>query len=131
MKKSQNTARLLVALCARPGEGRRRVVHELSCCFKGRAKQALESTDEMDLWALMSWGELCLGLVSPRSGSGAGKEVEHSTNSLAYEVVRLMVDCGLVGCLMDALREVELNHPLAPAAAAALVRCLEIFSRNR
>jgi hypothetical protein len=126
VKMSRNCARLLVALCARAGEGRKRVVTELILCFEGRGDGG-----EMDMWCWMAWSELCLGLASPRSGGGgAGKEPEHNLSTLAFEVVRLMVNGGLVGCLMDSVVSLQLEHPLAPAAAGSLIKILEIFSRH-
>ena len=86
---AQKAARLLVILCARAGEGRRRVVADLACCIEevnlmGKSKERISMT-ERDLWALRSWGELCIGISAPRS-SGINQD---SDTALSWEVVRL------------------------------------------
>lgn len=100
-KVSQSAARLLVALVARPGEGRKRVISELTFALSGghlghssntagltqlTAKPVVGNAKE--LHALQAWGELCIGLASPRSN---GKNPE-GNSSLSLEVIRLMLE---------------------------------------
>ena len=96
-KVAQSAARLLVALVARPGEGRKRVILELTFALSGghlghsltttmKAKPFVGSAKE--LHALQAWGELCIGLASPRSN---GKNPE-GNSSLSLEVIRLMLE---------------------------------------
>ena len=100
-KVSQSAARLLVALVARPGEGRKRVISELTFALSGghlghasSASGPTQLTEKpvvgkaKELHALQAWGELCIGLASPRSN---GKNPE-GNSSLSLEVIRLMLE---------------------------------------
>jgi len=137
---SQSAARLIVCLVARSGEGRRRVISDLifalSCghCVddKSWSRKEMElveqnaPNEEIEMWALQSWGELCIGLAAPRS-NGANQD---SNSLLSFEVVRIMLDCGVVHALMFALQQIKLYHPMASSVSSALVRPLEIFTRG-
>ncbi|CAM9533745.1 unnamed protein product, partial [Chrysoparadoxa australica] len=122
---AQASARLLVALAARAGEGRRRVLSELVTALSCRGASAQVGTDA-ELWALQAWGELVLGLAAPRAS-----EVHNTdTNApLSWEVVRIMMDLGVLMALTGALRRIDLTHTRAPLAASALIRPLEMLSR--
>ena len=88
VKVSQTTARLLVALVARAGEGRRRVVADLAFALNGSGAQIGEiktglnivsrslDFEDHEMWALQSWGELCLGLAAPRSTGSSSQDPE-------------------------------------------------------
>jgi len=128
MKTSQFAARLLVALVARSGEGRTCVISELTHALKGERctlSQIDSSNEDKEMWALQSWGELCIGLAAPRSVNST-----HDTDSsLSYEVVKLMLERGMAHALMAGINRIDLYHPLAATTAAALLRPLEIFTR--
>jgi len=131
---AQASARLLVALCARAGEGRRRVVSDLACALGGRCKAvpASKSLDlkqhgsESEMWALQTWGELCIGLAAPKS-SGANQD---NNSALSWEVVKLMLEYGVAHALMAGIQRGNLYHPLASGASGALLRPLEVFNRG-
>ena len=133
----QTSARLLVALVARAGEGRRRVIVELASALTGTnaviATAAANvpngrsgDNESRHMWALQSWGELCLGLAAPRSTSTS----QDGNSTLSFEVVRLMLECGMAHAVMNAIGQVKLYHPQASTTAASLLRPLEIFSRS-
>mmetsp|Transcript_14411 Transcript_14411/g.17071 ORF Transcript_14411/g.17071 Transcript_14411/m.17071 type:complete len:2242 (-) Transcript_14411:200-6925(-) len=128
-KISQSTARLLVVLVARAGEGRRRVISDLALALNGQGAHHSEvmecDDDNHQLWALRVWGELCIGLAAPRS-SGVNQD---SNSSLSFEVVRVMMECGMAHSLMYGISRIKLHHPLAASASAALLRPLEVFTR--
>ena len=139
-KVAQTTARLLVALVARAGEGRRRVVADLSFALSvGRQKRAgnsaaaskttpseVSTSDEVELFALQAWGDLCIGLAAPRSNG-----VNHDNNSnLSYEVVKLMLDFKMAHSLLYAVGCVNLKHPMAASACGSLLVPLEVFTRG-
>uniref|UniRef100_A0A7S4S0Y2 HECT-type E3 ubiquitin transferase n=1 Tax=Ditylum brightwellii TaxID=49249 RepID=A0A7S4S0Y2_9STRA len=131
VKIAQTTARLLVALVARAGEGRRRVVTDLACALSGGTSHSSPTVksnenEEKEMWALLSWGELCIGLAAPRSSSIS----QDHHQSLSYEVVKLMLECGMAHALMQGVQRVKLHHPMAPTVASALLRPLEVFSRG-
>ncbi|KAL7543885.1 hypothetical protein ACHAXR_013277 [Thalassiosira sp. AJA248-18] len=143
-KTSQAAARLMVCLVARSGEGRRRVISDLvfalSCGKYPIEKKShnpgpvdssqLESSDcNAKMWALKSWGELCMGLSAPRS-SNAVMPHQDSNSLLSFEVVKLMLDFGAAHALMVAIERISLHHPMASTVASALVRPLEIFTRG-
>ena len=138
---SQSAARLIVCLVARSGEGRRRVISDLvfalSCgqCpneHKCGSSQQIDSVnhnplnEEIEMWALQTWGELCIGLAAPRSNNAN----QDSNSLLSFEVVRIMLDYGVAHALMFAVERLKLYHPMASTVAGALVRPLEIFTRG-
>lgn len=134
---SQSTARLLVALVARAGEGRRRVISDLTHaltggidCYRKQDQSKIEAPsgrdDDKEMWALQSWGELCIGLAAPRSTSIN----QDNNSSLSFEVVRVMLDCGMAHALLHGIKRIRLHHPLAATSAAALLRPLEVFTRG-
>lgn len=127
-KVSQNAARLLVILVARAGEGRKRVILELSNAIKAdlnneMAKKVTNANVDRAMWALQSWGELCIGLAAPRRNNSENE------SSMSFEVVRVMQECGMTHALMHGIQRIHLEHPLAAATAAALLRPLELFTR--
>jgi len=129
-KISQSTARLLVVLVARAGEGRRRVISDLALALNGQgiqisSKEIENDDDNHQMWALQLWGELCIGLAAPRS-SGVNQD---SNSSLSFEVVKVMMESGMAHALMHGISRIKLHHPLAASASAALLRPLEVFTR--
>ena len=137
VQSSQKAARLLIILCARAGEGRRRVVSDLASALGGSTPSKLNekekgksplslSQSEREMWALQSWGELCIGLSAPRSG---GINFD-SDAALSWEVVKLMLEFGVAHALMEGIKRVNLNVPMASNAAGALLRPLEVFTRG-
>ena len=138
-KVAQTTARLLVALVARAGEGRRRVIADLAFALSGGSlgdidgptpkdtKEMVPSTSVPDNEnrALQAWGDLCIGLAAPRS-NGVSYE---SSSSLSYEVIRLMLDLGMCHALLLAIQRVKLQHPMAAQVCASLLIPLEVFTR--
>lgn len=80
------------------------------------------------MWALQAWGELALGLAAPRAAHAAGHD--YGNQALAWDVVRAVTDLGAVSALTRALARVDLNHSRAPACGAALVRPLEMLTRQ-
>lgn len=141
LKTSQAAARVLLALCARPGEGRRRIIADLTFALSGghlgqdllkqQTKQETSSTTVVskkpgkEVHALYAWGELCLGLAVPRGG---GKNLEASI-SINYEIVRLMFECGMVHALMYAAHIVPFDHEMASSTFGTLLLPLEILTR--
>jgi hypothetical protein len=132
VKLAQAAARLLVALCARPGEGRRRVVVDLvhalgGVSLKSSVESSLETVrSDSQMWSLLSWGELCIGLAAPKS-NGVSTD---SNATLSWEVTKLMLQYGVPYAVMRALQKVNLNSPLASKVAGALLRPLEVFTRG-
>jgi hypothetical protein len=137
LKISQTTARVLVALVVRPGEGRKRVIADLSFALSGGrighgAGPLHSSNGEIvsefkprELHALHAWGELCLGLAAPRSN---GKNLE-GVSSLSIENVKWMLEYGIVHSLLFALQRVKLYHPMASSTCASLLLPLEVLTR--
>lgn len=140
IKSSQTAARLIVALVARAGEGRKRVIADLAFALNGGAPESAllppktnktsnlkSARDEgRTMSALQAWGELCIGLAAPRS-SGASQD---TNATLSFEVVRLMLENGMAHAVMCAIGRIQLDHPLAPGTATALLRPLEVFLRG-
>jgi len=138
-KVAQTTARLLVSLVARAGEGRRRVVAGLSFALSGGREHGVdksiiqanspvsyeESSEDLELCALRAWGDLCIGLAAPRSNG-----VNHDNDSnLSIDVVRLMLDFRMAHALLYAVGRVKLHHPMATSACGSLLVPLEVFTR--
>jgi len=86
--------------------------------------QPNKSSDK-ELHALQSWGELCLGLAVPRGG---GKNLE-SAISINYEIVRIMLECGIVHALMYAAHRVPTSHQMASSTLGTLLLPLELLTR--
>jgi len=135
LKVAQSVSRLLVSLCARAGEGRRRVISELSLALWGGNMRAKASTMcdaqydivDKEMWALFSWGELCLGLAAPRSSTTN----RDSQSALSLEVVKLMLEHGMAHALLASVKRIlNLHHPMSAHVAASLLRPFEIFTRE-
>ena len=133
-KIAQTSARLLVALVARPGEGRRRVVAELAFALSGgrlghltsaHSSSTKERTKTSELHALQAWGELCIGLAAPRSN---GSNYDGNA-SLSFEVVKIMLEVGMAHALLVAIHRVPLHHPIASGSCGALILPFEIMTR--
>jgi E3 ubiquitin-protein ligase HUWE1 len=139
-KLSQTSARVLVALVARPGEGRKRVVSELVFALSGgRLGHGAEGVEDelksecpqkapipkTELHALTVWGELCQGLAAPRSN---GKMVD-TINSLNIDNVKLMLEHGVAHGLMYSMHRVNLSSPMASDVCASLLLPLELLTR--
>lgn len=138
-KVAQTTARLLVALVARAGEGRRRVIADLSFAlgmgkhiFDGNSTLSSNATllkvftgDDVALFALQAWGDLCMGLAAPRS-NGVNQD---SNSNLSFEVVKLMLEFKMAHSLINAVGCIDLNHPMAASTCGCLLIPLEVFTR--
>eukprot|EP00980_Cylindrotheca_fusiformis_P007262 scaffold1525_cov142-Cylindrotheca_fusiformis.AAC.62 len=130
----QSTARLLISLVARPGEGRRRVISELTFALSG-GKLGLPtaippqpfktSPCSKALHALLAWGELCIGLAVPRSSGN-----NYDGNSIiSFEVVKIMLENGMPHALLVAMHMVPLHHPMASNTVGSLILPFEVLSR--
>jgi hypothetical protein len=122
-KTSQAGARLIVCLVARSGEVRRYVVEQivfalLSCgqrsneekfnALPPRSKFLDSNEDEM--WAISSWGDLVVGLSSPRSKIGSLVESQDSSSSnLSFPIIKLMLEKNISHALMVAIEKVALH----------------------
>ena len=139
-KMAQAAARLMVCLVARTGEGRRQIITDLvfalSCgqisltnsygSVEIPQQEALDTNAE--IWALKLWGELCVGLLAPRSSNVLTSQDSNSV--LSFEVVKLMLESGAAHALMMAIERIDLHHPMASNVASTLVRPLEILTRG-
>lgn len=136
-KAVQSTARLLIALVARPGEGRRRVIAELTFALSGGKlglpsstgvprKQSIVAPRSKELHALLAWGELCIGLAVPRS-SGSNYD---GNSILSFEVVKIMLENGMAHALLLAMHRVPLHHPMASNTIGSLILPFEVLSRS-
>lgn len=136
-KVSQTAARVLVALVARPGEGRKRVIADVTFALSGGclghgSGPSMENFEGLsrgmnasELHALQAWGELCLGFAAPRSN---GKNVD-STSALSIENIRLMLENGMSHALLYAIHRVRLFHPMASSTYGALLLPFEVITR--
>jgi E3 ubiquitin-protein ligase HUWE1 len=120
---AQACARTLVVIVARPGEGRRKVISELSHAF---GETRMSRNDDNFMRSLQSWGELCLGLVAPRR-SNTGHD---NDSSLSLDVIKVMMECDMACAMMNAVQRIKLEHSLAAVVAANLLKPLEIFTRR-
>jgi hypothetical protein len=140
-KMSQSAARLIVCLVARSGEGRRRVIADLmfalsggycplenrsvACTLSDSAKN--HCGEDIECWALRSWGELCTSIAAPRFNNSS---IDVDSKMLSYDVVKLMLDCGAAHSLIYAIERINLNHTMAQSIASSLVKPLEILTRG-
>ena len=113
-----------VCLVARSGEGRRRVISELVSalsCGKYPAEKKTKNSEvkasqqepldeDAQMWALQSWGELCMGISAPRSGSASSLTSSESNSVLSFEVVKLMLDYGAAHALVAAIEKMSLQQ---------------------
>jgi E3 ubiquitin-protein ligase HUWE1 len=135
LKISQTASRVLAALVARPGEGRKRVVADLVFCLSGgrlghgtmSPTESLGSTTfpTSELSALQAWGELCLGFAAPRSN---GRNLEGSA-SLSMDTIRVMLDYGMAHALLYGMKRINLAHPMASSTCSMLLHPFEILTR--
>ncbi len=122
-KISQAGARLLVCLVARSGEVRRYVVEQivfalLSCGQRPNQEKfnALPPRSEFldpnedEMWAISSWGDLVVGLSSPRSKIGSLVESQDSSNStLSFPIIKLMMEKNISNALTVAIEKIALH----------------------
>lgn len=139
-KISQAGARLIVCLVARSGEGRRRVIADLVLalsCGQHPIEQKADSSstiaqkppdESSEMWALSAWGDLCMGLASPRS-TDAPLSGQDSNSSLSFGVVKLMLEAGAPFALMAALQRIGLHHPRSSSVASSIIKPLELLTR--
>lgn len=135
-KVSQASARLLFALVARPGEGRRRVITELVFALSGgllglsgaspSAEHVFARPRSSEVHAIQAWGELCIGLAAPRN---SGNNYDGNT-TLSFEVIRMMLDAGVAHALLIAMHRVPLSHPRATSVMASLMLPFEVLTRT-
>ena len=65
-----------------------------------------------------------MGLAAPRRTPASTDD-----SSLSFEVLKVMFEYGMAHSLMHAIRNVTLEHPLAPSTCANLLKPLEILTR--
>ena len=138
-KLSQAGARLIVCLVARSGEGRRRVIADLvfalSSCGQHsveNSSQEKETSDDQaatEMWAISAWGDLCLGLSSPRSSNASLTGQQESNSHLSFGVVKLMLEAGAAHALMAAIERINLHNPMASSVATSIIRPLEVSAQ--
>jgi hypothetical protein len=131
---AQASARILVALAARPGEGRKRLVSDLAFALSGGLvggpvvnplKRKLRGAD-YELQALQAWGEVCMALVSPRSSN-----FSNDGNILpSFDSAKVMLESGMVHALLVAIHHVKPHHPMAATTCGALLLPLEVLTRT-
>lgn len=140
-KVAQSTARLLIALVARPGEGRKRVITELAFALSGGKVGPSSSIGASnvhnnkvqphadELHALQAWGELCIGLAAPRSNGNNYDGSYDGVSTLSFEVVKIMLESGMAHALLIAMHRVPLHHPMSSKTLGSLILPLEILTR--
>lgn len=136
-KSSQAAGRLVLALVARPGEGRKRVCGDLVFALSGggvgQGAPAVtnaepESTRRFlarELHALSAWGELCMGVIAPRS---TGRPLD-GLSVLNVDNIRLLLEHGMVHALLYGIRRIKLFHPMASHTCGTLLVPLECLTR--
>ena len=120
-KLSQASARLVVCLVARAGEGRRRVISDLIfalSCSGSESPSEHKPIDDNEMWAISAWADLCLGLSAPKAANGSLTS-QDSNSSLSFGVVKLMLEAGAPHALMSALERIGLHHPMASSVAVS------------
>jgi E3 ubiquitin-protein ligase HUWE1 len=132
---AQYAGLLLLALCIRPGESRKRVLQELVRalrCSRGNASPLAPPAQAGEIWALQAWGELALGLMAPRATTSSGRYAAEGapSSALTLDVVRQLLDMGVIPAITAALCRVDLQAPRGGACATALVRPLELVTRS-
>ena len=133
LRVSQQGARLLLALCARAGEGRRRIVRDLVAALQetDARENRVPSSHVSDAWATLNWTMLVLSLMAPRlDRTPRLNRALPSTASLSWEIIRTMLDSGMIEALLSSLRRLELAHPAASLVASATVQALEVLTRT-
>lgn len=136
MKASQAAARVILALVARPGEGRKRVITDLIFALSGGrmghghvnhevSAEETKTFSAKELLALQAWGEVCVAIAAPRS---TGRNIE-GLGALSIENVRAMLEHGMVHALLYAINRIKLFHPMASSACGSLLMPLECLTR--
>jgi E3 ubiquitin-protein ligase HUWE1 len=140
MKTAQSTGRLLLSLVLRPGEGRKRVIADLTFALSGgrlghgatsfpsdsTSSQKREPSQNSEIQALHVWAELCIAIAAPRN---KGKNLD-TFSSLNLENIRIMLECGIVHALFYALHRVKIYHPMSSNTYSTLLLPLEILTRG-
>ena len=124
---------LLLALCVRSSEGRRRVIAGVAAQLhaaqvdRGRASAP----------GVVVLVDLVNSLVAKRSDAAqpwrplappSGQQAQPASG-ISADIGRAMRDAHMAAALAAALRQVDLDHPAAPAVVAAILRPLEALTR--
>jgi len=117
---SDRAAVFLLALCVRSAEGRRRVLAAAAAALQAQRPARGAACPPLAL----ALADLSHSLLSRRAGSGGAGE-----GGISAELVRAMREARLLPALAAALRCVDLEHPDAAGAAAALLRPMEALAR--
>ncbi|GKY98288.1 hypothetical protein MPSEU_000786400 [Mayamaea pseudoterrestris] len=136
-KSSQGAARVILALMMRPGEGRKRVVADLTFALSGgRLGHASTITPEgldithkfniRELFALQAWAEMTIGIAAPRSSG----RLADGMGAISIENIRIMLEAGIVHALVYGLHRIKLYHPMASITVAALLQPLDCLTRT-
>ncbi|KAI3425184.1 hypothetical protein D9Q98_008953 [Chlorella vulgaris] len=149
---------LLLAICIRSAEGRRRIVSEIVSTLLPEEQQAqqgnrsggsaaptaalLAAADESPYiskpgcplpFKVKAFVDLAASLLSTTSrsspSSASASSSQQQTQAVSAEIVRAMKEAGMVRALTAALQQLDLDHPQAIKAIHAILRPMEILTR--
>ncbi|XP_076930173.1 E3 ubiquitin-protein ligase UPL1-like, partial [Bidens hawaiensis] len=125
-KLSENASWLLVVLCGRSSEGRRRVINVLVkalCSFATSACSSSKSGLLPDK-RMLAFVDLVYSILfkNPSSSNVLG-------SGCSSDIAKGMIDGGLIPCLSSILQVLDLDHPDAPKVVNIILKSLEGLTR--
>ncbi|CAM6105472.1 unnamed protein product [Calypogeia fissa] len=118
-KLSDRAAYFLMAVCVRSGEGRRRVVVEMS-----KALTTFASNEQLPDRKVRVFVDLANSILSSHSSASSTQ-----SPGFATDMVKTMMDAGMVQALTQTLQVIDLDHPEAPKLVNAVLKALEVLTR--
>ena len=126
----ERAAYLLLALCVRSSEARRRVLHEVSVALKSEDGLKDTKSDKEGPGPARAFVDLVNALLAYAGGKPGGKpEGKDLQRRYAGDLQRCMKDADLLPAMCAALNRVDLNDGAAPVLVNAILRPLEVMTR--
>ncbi|KAJ7557451.1 hypothetical protein O6H91_05G127400 [Diphasiastrum complanatum] len=123
-KLSDKAAYFLMAVCVRSGEGRRRVVQEVTRALNVAASSSSLKSFQPPSRKVRAFVDLVNSILSSHSSSSGAQAPGFSA-----DMAKAMVDAGMVQALSQTLQVVDLDHPDAPKLVNAVLKALEVLTR--
>ncbi|KAK1417994.1 hypothetical protein QVD17_27130 [Tagetes erecta] len=125
-KLSEKASWLLVVLCGRSSEGRRRVINVLVKALSSFATSA-SCSSKNSLFPdkrVLAFVDLVYSILSKNSSSGNAPG-----SGCSPDIAKGMIDGGMIPCLSSILQVLDLDHPDAPKVVNIILKALEGLTR--
>uniref|UniRef100_A0A7N0U1T4 HECT-type E3 ubiquitin transferase n=2 Tax=Kalanchoe fedtschenkoi TaxID=63787 RepID=A0A7N0U1T4_KALFE len=125
-KLSEKATGFLVVLCGRSSEGRRRVLSEIVKGLSSLGNVESNSSNNILLpnCKVLTFVELVHSILSKNASSS-----DISGSGFSPEILKAMIDSGIIKCLSHIIQVIDLDHPDAPRTTSLILKTLESLTR--